>query len=69
MRFFSEEKFTHLCFMSALGLVVVKELCGHTYVPISPVLLLNFELIVLVQAVCQEGIDKDSENTDFLQLM
>lgn len=49
---------------------MMKELCGHTYVPISPVLL-NFDLIVQVQIqeICQEGLDKDPENTDFLPLM
>lgn len=46
---------------------MVKELCGQTYVPISCVLL-NFELIVQVQAICWEGIDKDPEIPDFLQL-
>lgn len=67
--FFSEEKCTHFHCLSAVGLVMMKELCGHTYVPISPVLL-NFDLIVQVQiqAICREGLDKDPENTDFLPL-
>ena len=45
---------------------MVKEVCGHAYVPVSPALL-DFELIVQVQATCQEGVGKDPENTDFLQ--
>lgn len=46
---------------------MVKEVCSHAYVPVSPALL-NFELIVQVQAICQEDIGKDPENTDFLPM-
>lgn len=46
---------------------MVKEVCSHACVPISPALL-NFELIVQVWAICQEGIGKDPENIDFLQM-
>lgn len=65
--FFSEEKCTHLHCLSAVGPVMVRKLCCQTYVPISPVLL-NFELVVQVQTICWEGIDKDPGNIDFLQL-
>lgn len=37
--------------------MAVLKLCDQAYVPVSPVLL-NFELMVQVQAVCQEGVAK-----------
>lgn len=49
------------------GRVVVQEFCGHACVPVSPPLL-HFELIIQVQAIYQEGIDKYPENIDFLQM-
>lgn len=67
--FFSpEEKCTHMhCLYVSAGPLMVKELRVHPYVPVSPVLL-NLELIVQVQAICQEGIEKDPESNDFVQL-
>lgn len=67
--FFPLKKNAHICTvcMSAVGPLMVKELRVHPYVPVSPVLL-NLELIVQVQAICQEGIEKDPESNDFVQL-